>query len=124
MRSIKNMRAFTLIEMVIVLVLLGILAALAIPTFAALVESSRQESARLTAEAVVAQAQALSALEDGNQTIDATHMEAASEDTDGATSFDEEGTNGNIGDLSVSVRGDDPESPRVFGIDADGSIND
>ena len=43
--------AFTLVELVIVLVILAIVAALAVPTFAGLVESSREESAELTAEA-------------------------------------------------------------------------
>jgi len=101
MRSIKNMRAFTLIEMVIVLVLLGILAGLAIPTFQSLVTESNAKANRLGAEAVVTNAQALSALEDGNQDLQNRHMTTSAEEAGVAYGTESAGNVAADGTLTV-----------------------
>jgi prepilin-type N-terminal cleavage/methylation domain-containing protein len=75
MRSFKNPHAFTLVEMVIVLVLLGILAALAIPTFQSLTNNSRLEGTRLASEAIAANGNALVLLAQGSD-ASATHSDA------------------------------------------------
>lgn len=56
-------KGFTLIEMAVVLVLLGILAALAIPTFSSLITGTTQSAAEASAEAVLSDIRGLAALE-------------------------------------------------------------
>ena len=56
-------KGFTLIEMAVVLVLLGILAALAIPTFSSLIAGTRLSTNEASAEAVHSDIRGLAALE-------------------------------------------------------------
>lgn len=58
----RNRRAFTLIEVAVVLVVLAILAAIAIPTFAAFMDRTAEQSAAMTVASVVEDARALQAL--------------------------------------------------------------
>jgi type IV pilus assembly protein PilA len=55
----RTRKAFTLLELIVVIVILGILALIAIPTYNAVMERSRQSSAKRTAEAVGRSAVAL-----------------------------------------------------------------
>jgi prepilin-type N-terminal cleavage/methylation domain-containing protein len=71
--------AFTLIELVIVLVVLAVLAAIAIPTFASLVDNHRDRSVELTLNAVHTSATALAALEGRSVYTDADVRTALSE---------------------------------------------
>ncbi len=61
MRSLKTTtrRGFTLLELVIVLLILGILSLIAIPTFARVQENTVKQAVRTTAQAVARDAQAI-----------------------------------------------------------------
>lgn len=56
-------KGFTLIEMAVVLVLLGILAALAIPTFSTLIAGTQDSTDEAAAEAIMSDIRGLAALE-------------------------------------------------------------
>ena len=57
----KSIKAFTLLELIVVLVVLGILAALAIPTFTNVQKSSAYNVASATSKAIARDANAISA---------------------------------------------------------------
>ena len=59
--STRNKKAFTLLELIVVLVILGILAALAIPTFNRVQQNSAASVASATAKSLVRDANALAA---------------------------------------------------------------
>lgn len=62
--TVRKTQAFTLLELIVVIVILGILAGLAIPTFAGVIEKSRDETTLSTLLALDREAQALAAFED------------------------------------------------------------
>ena len=61
----KNKKAFTLLELIVVLVILGILAALAIPSFNRVQQNSAAQVASSTAKSLVRDANALAAQNQG-----------------------------------------------------------
>lgn len=75
-------RAFTLLELIVVIVILGILAALAIPTFASVISKSETQGAKTAAEAVGRNAVALAAFDRSAPTY--AHLTAAAGETGGA----------------------------------------
>jgi prepilin-type N-terminal cleavage/methylation domain-containing protein len=101
-RSCKpvSRRGFTLVELVIVLVVLAVVAALVVPTFQALVSESRGKSEELTLMAVHRQATA--------------HMLA-----DGRTTYIDEDVEQAVGDLPAAFAG--VTSGVVAGVSAEGS---
>ena len=60
----RTRKAFTMLELIVVIVILGILAAIAIPTFAKVIERTRLNSVQRTAESLGREAVALAAFED------------------------------------------------------------
>lgn len=76
----KNFRqAFTLLELIVVIVILGLLAALAIPTFAGVIDKSKEEATLATLQAIAREAQALKAFDQGEWSNH--YFEAAAADT-------------------------------------------
>jgi|LauGreDrversion4_1035100.scaffolds.fasta_scaffold795359_1 prepilin-type N-terminal cleavage/methylation domain-containing protein len=76
-------KAFTLIELIAVVVVLGILAALAVPTFSAVKQSAAEEIATRSAEGIINEAKALAAF-DGAPLSD-SYVDAAGVDALGYT---------------------------------------
>jgi prepilin-type N-terminal cleavage/methylation domain-containing protein len=75
-------RAFTLLELIVVIVILGVLALIAIPTFSAVIERSKTSAAQRSAEAIGRNALALAAFDQqSNVDADATPNNAADSDT-------------------------------------------
>jgi len=83
----RTRKGMTLLELIVVIVILGILAAIAIPTFASIIDKSHQQSASTTAAAIGDDATALAAFDqvgwaDGSGSYMTT---AASEASDAGT---------------------------------------
>ena len=64
MLKIRSRKAFTLLELVVALVVLGILAALAIPTYTSVINSAKYGVAQATAQSVGNDAVAIAAIRD------------------------------------------------------------
>lgn len=79
---IRNSRAFTLIELIVVLIILGILAGLAVPVFSSLLDSVRNSTAEQEAEAIGRVAAGIQALdsEDTEQALTEDAVDAATDD--------------------------------------------
>ena len=63
-------RGFTLLELIVVIVVLGILAAIAIPTFAGVITRANDASAATTLQAVITDAKSLYAINQGSTPAD------------------------------------------------------
>ena len=79
----RNLRkGFTLLELIVVIVVLGILAAIAIPTFAGVISRSNKSSAKTTAQSFVAEARAVYAQDNaGSSGQNIAAFDAAALDT-------------------------------------------
>ena len=88
----RTKKAFTLLELIVVLLVLGILAAIAVPTFNSVKESSVSRAALTNAQAIARNANAISAAEAGGVTtqahVDTAGGEAAGSGYDANTTSD------------------------------------
>lgn len=79
----KNNKGFTLVEVLAVMVILGILALIAVPAIGGIIENSREDAFRSTAQNIVASAQLAFLADDsiftdetnGSETVSATVLE-------------------------------------------------
>lgn len=74
----RTRKAFTLLELIVVVVVLGILALIAIPTFRTVIDNSAQSAADQTAGAIARNANALAAFAGGGTT--GTQVDAAADE--------------------------------------------
>jgi prepilin-type N-terminal cleavage/methylation domain-containing protein len=118
-------RSFTLLELVVVIVIIGILALLAVPTFQSIIDRSQVESANTTLSSLVREAQTLAAY-DGRSTWNAGDFTAAVADLpaaqQGVSAAAWTIVDGDVqpptGSISVSISGD--ESTAGLSIATDG----
>jgi MSHA pilin protein MshA len=74
----RTKKAFTLLELIVVLLVLGILAAIAVPTFATVKENAAERTFQATADAIARNAAAIAAsTNDGANNVDGTDVTAA-----------------------------------------------
>jgi len=98
----RTMKAFTLLELIVVLLVLGILAAIAVPTFNTVKKNSAEKTFQASAEAVARNANAIAATATtgGETTLD--HVEDAAGETSGVS--DTGGVlSGTVGSYSCSA---------------------
>ena len=62
-------KAFTMVELIVVIVILGVLAALTVPAFTSVINKSKQEVAVQEASAVAREARAIAAFDGGRTTL-------------------------------------------------------
>jgi type IV pilus assembly protein PilA len=79
----RSKKAFTLLELIVVVVVLGILAALAIPSFSTVKQSAADKVAFNSAASIYRNAQALAAFD--GATVDDTHINTAGAEATGFT---------------------------------------
>ena len=100
---LQNRKAFTLLELIVVIVVAGILAGIAIPSFNAVKEASNKEAAVQEANAFAKEVTALAAF---TQAPDASSHTAAA-DTDSAGSYSAPTfTASNNYTVAISISGD------------------
>lgn len=78
----RSRKAFTLLELIVVIVILGLLAALAIPTFQEVIKKSEIRTAKSSGEAVGRNAVAIAAISDGGLVTEEA-FETSVEETNG-----------------------------------------
>ena len=83
----RSRKAFTLLELIVVIVILGILAALAIPTFASVIKKSKISTAVAAAESVGRNAIAIAAFYPEASGVTSTDIRAAAAETGPATTL-------------------------------------
>jgi prepilin-type N-terminal cleavage/methylation domain-containing protein len=116
MLKIRSRKAFTLLELVVVLVVLAILAAIAIPTYAAVIQDAKNQVAIAGATSVGTDAVALGAIGQTGATA-ATFLTAAGELTPAVTPGTETTyTDGNLETAEITI----PNQPCVTVSFADG----
>ena len=96
----RTRKAFTLLELVVAIVVLGILAALAIPSFAQVITNSKQQIANNTALSTARDAVAIAATTGGSAVL--ANYTTASTENAGVTSVAVSGTVANVAKFTVS----------------------
>jgi len=73
----RTKKAFTLLELIVVLLVLGILAAIAVPTFNTVKSNSAKRSAQTTAEGIARNADAIAASTAGGAAVTSANLDTA-----------------------------------------------
>jgi prepilin-type N-terminal cleavage/methylation domain-containing protein len=73
----RTKKAFTLLELIVVLLVLGILAAIAVPTFNTVKTNSAKRSAQTTAEGIARNADAIAASSGSGDAVDGDDLNTA-----------------------------------------------
>lgn len=98
----RTKKAFTLLELIVVLVVLGILAAIAVPTFSAVKLNSAKRTFQATADGVARNAAAIAASgNDGDNNVSAADITAAAAEA-GYTDSSGEIEDTNVGGYTCS----------------------
>ena len=92
-RSTRKGKGFTLLELIVVLVILGILALIAIPTFQSVINGSRQGAVMTTAHSIARNANGQAALGGPTQQPTLSQVQTAANETPGLT-YANQGTQG------------------------------
>ena len=85
----RTRKAFTMLELIVVIVILGILALIAIPTFAQVIEKTRLSSLQRTGESLGREAVALAAFEDRDLAVADVTAATVTADNTATTGVDE-----------------------------------
>jgi prepilin-type N-terminal cleavage/methylation domain-containing protein len=90
----RTKKAFTLLELIVVLLVLGILAAIAVPTFNTVKTNSAIRSAQTTAEGIARNADAIAASSASGDTASGANLNTAVGEADvaGISGWDNDGT--------------------------------
>ena len=108
LNRIKNSRGFSLIELAVVLIIIGVIAAIAIPTFQTVIDKSEQRAVDSTADALVRNLDALGAFENGaltNANVFAAMGEAAGIAAPASLTAAETGITGNGYSFTLTAAG-------------------
>ena len=96
----RNLRkGFTLLELIVVIVVMGVLAAIAIPTFAGVISKSHISAAKQTADAFVTEAKTIYSF-----------------NNDGAVGIDSTATTAALADLPAGITGTDVGGVTTFSV--------
>lgn len=100
---IKSRRGFSLIELAVVLIVIGFIAAIAIPTFKTVLDKSAARSLNASAEALVRNLDAVAAF--GDEMTDAD-VQAVAAESDLAWSYSDENTDADdpVGDTLTATK--------------------
>lgn len=107
MQSIRSRKAFTMIELIVVIVIIGILAAIAVVGYGAVIDRAELEAAEQTGLSVGKEAIALAAFDHGTDPY--TQVDEALADIDGAVLHEDDAvdtvTNNElrVGDYKVTL---------------------
>jgi type IV pilus assembly protein PilA len=90
----RTKKAFTLLELIVVLLVLGILAAIAVPTFNTVKTNSAKRSAQTTAEGIARNADAIAASSGSGDAVSGVELNISVGEADVAdmTGWDTDGT--------------------------------
>ena len=90
----RTKKAFTLLELIVVLLVLGILAAIAVPTFNTVKSNSAKRSAQTTAEGIARNADAIAASSASGAAVSGANLNTAVGEADvaGITGWDTDGS--------------------------------
>ena len=100
----RTKKAFTLLELIVVLLVLGILAAIAVPTFATVKQNAAERTFQTSAEAIARNATAIAAsTNDGNNSVSPADVTAALAEVTGITAGDGDSVIGTVGGYSCTA---------------------
>jgi type IV pilus assembly protein PilA len=98
----RTKKAFTLLELIVVLLVLGILAAIAVPTFNTVKTNSVKKTAETNAQAIARNANAISASEAGGVT-DGDHVDTAAGESDATYDASTDTVSASSGSITCTV---------------------
>ena len=100
----RTKKAFTLLELIVVLLVLGILAAIAVPTFATVKVNAAERTFKTSLEAIARNATAIAASSnDGDNDVEAADITAALAETNAGLTASLPSITGNVGGYSCQA---------------------